>query len=101
VAATAASALLATLTAPIPDPTAVGGVAYWVALAFFVLVNVLVSVLSEQLHRARWEAAETAEAIRRSDVRRRRLFESNIIGVLFWTADGGGGARGSHPAVRP
>ncbi len=87
--ATALSAVIATLVAPASDPSAVGGLAYWVALAFFVLINLLVAVLSEQLHRARWEAAATTEAIRRSDTRSRRLFESNIIGVLFWTADGG------------
>ncbi len=86
--ATGLSAILATIAGPGADPTAVHGIAYWVGLAFFVLVNVLVSILSEQLHQARWQAAATADAIRRSDVRSRRLFESNLIGVLFWKADG-------------
>ena len=86
--ATVLAALMTSLVVPSDDPLAIGGAAYWVALAFFVLMNLVVVILSEQLHRARWQASTTADASRRADERARRLFESNIIGVLFWTADG-------------
>ncbi len=86
--ATALSAAAATAAMPVVDPATVGGSAYWAGSVVFVLVNLLIARLSEELHRARWQTAVSAEAVRRSDARSRRLFDSNIIGVLFWQAAG-------------
>ena len=86
--ATAGAALLATLLVPAYDPAALAGAAYWIGLTVFVTGNVVISALSERLHAARFAAAEAAEATRRSDVRSRRLFQSNIMGIVFWKADG-------------
>ena len=86
VLATLVAALLATAATPFVGPTL--GRAYWVGLSVFVVGNLVVARASEELHRARWQTAMDAEARRRSDARARRLFESNIIGVLFWRASG-------------
>lgn len=84
--ATAVAALLATASTPFAGPTI--GRAYWVGLTVFVTGNLVIARLSEELHRARWQTAMDAEARRRSDARARRLFESNIIGILYWHASG-------------
>jgi len=86
--ATALAAVLVSFALPGSDPSPVSGLAYWVALGFFVGMNVVVASLAEQLHHARWAAAETLAAVERSDTRARGLFESKIIGILFWGADG-------------
>jgi PAS domain S-box-containing protein len=87
--ATLLSALLASLPIPGAGPAPLAGAPYGVALGVFVFMNVIVSILGEQLHRARREADLQAEATRQSERRASRLFESNIIGVVYWNADGG------------
>lgn len=84
--ATVVAAIAATASTPFAGPTI--GRAYWAGLTVFVVGNLVIARLSEELHRARWQTAADGEARRRSDDRARRLFESNIIGVLFWRASG-------------
>ena len=86
--ATAVAAAIASFAVPGDDPTAISGARYWVALGFFVAMNLIVALLSEQLHRTRWMAADRLKQLERSDARARRLFQSSIIGVLFWDEDG-------------
>lgn len=88
VLATTCGAALATLLVPAHDPTALAGSAYWIGLTVFVSGNVMISALSERLHVARYAAAEAADTARRIDDRSRRLFQSNIMGIIFWKADG-------------
>jgi PAS domain S-box-containing protein len=86
--ATALSAVIASFAVPGSDSSAVSGAGYWLALALFIVMNLVVSALAEQLHRTRFIAAERLLELERNDTRARRLFQSNIIGVLFWGADG-------------
>ncbi|MEO6030157.1 MAG: ATP-binding protein, partial [Candidatus Binatia bacterium] len=81
--------VIASFPLPGSDPMAISGLTYWVALAFFVIMNVVVALGAEHLHHSRWTAAESLAAVERSDTRARRLFESSIIGILFWHTDGG------------
>ncbi len=87
--ATALAAVAASVPLSASGPPAIAGDAYVVALIVFVLMCLLICMLSEQLHQARREARAAAQTMRETDTRARRLFESNIIGMLYWDAAGG------------
>src|SRR6185369_10582976 len=59
-----------------------------IPLTVFVLQCILISFLSESLLRAGRRSSEALAERTRSELRFRRVVESNVIGMLFWRETG-------------
>lgn len=59
-----------------------------IRITSFVVVGMLMSLASARLNTLRIRSNQIAEALRQSEARFRRLWETDVIGVFYWKLDG-------------